>query len=135
MDLNKIPNELYEEFSKLFELPQMVGIIGGRGKFGLYFVGCQKDNLILLDPHFNQETVENETKIQENRDTYRWNHIRTIKIKKLDPWIGIGFIIRSYADFLNLTSKIEELSSSSNYLFGIRDLKITPDGDDFDFDH
>lgn len=71
LDLNKIPTEVYEEISKLFQIPQMVGIIGGRGKFGLYFVGNQKDNLILLDPHFNQNTVENEAKIQENRNTYR----------------------------------------------------------------
>ena len=61
------------------------------------------------------------------------NNMRTIKIKKLDPWIGIGFIIRSYTDFLSLTSKIEELNRSSNYLFGINEVKITPDKDDFDY--
>ena len=52
-------------FAKLFEIPQMVGIIWGRGKFGLYFVGNQKDNLILLDPHFNQETVEKIKKLEK----------------------------------------------------------------------
>lgn len=69
--LNKIPSEAYDEITKLFEIPQTIGLIGGRGKFGLYFVGNQKDNLILLDPHFNQETVENEDDIKDNRDTYR----------------------------------------------------------------
>jgi hypothetical protein len=47
----------------------MVGILGGKGKFGLYFVGAQKDNLILLDPHINQDTIQNEDEIKQNRKT------------------------------------------------------------------
>lgn len=71
LGLKKIPEEAYSEITKMFKIPQMVGIIGGKGRFGLYFVGVQKDNLILLDPHFNQETVTNENDIILNRDTYR----------------------------------------------------------------
>ena len=59
----------------------MIGILGGKGQFGLYFVGHQKDSLILLDPHNNQETVSTEEEIKKNRDTYRCPQIRTIKIK------------------------------------------------------
>lgn len=85
LGMKKIPEEAYEEITKMFTVPQMVGMIGGRGKFGLYFVGVQKDNLMLLDPHYNQGAVINEEAIKENRETYRCHHIRTIKIKKLDP--------------------------------------------------
>ena len=34
-----------------------VGIIGGRPKHSLYFVGFQEDNLIHLDPHLVQQNV------------------------------------------------------------------------------
>lgn len=71
LGMKKVPEETYPEITKLFNIPQMIGIIGGKSKFGLYFVGAQKDNLILLDPHFNQETVMNEEEIKHNRDTYR----------------------------------------------------------------
>jgi hypothetical protein len=49
----------------------MVGMLGGKGKFGLYFVGTQKENLILLDPHINQETISNEDEIKHHRETFR----------------------------------------------------------------
>lgn len=81
LGLSKIPTETYPEISNIFEIPQMVGILGGKGKFGLYFVGAQKDNLILLDPHINQDTIQHEDEIKQNRKTLMWEHIRTIKIK------------------------------------------------------
>jgi len=99
LGMKKIPEEAYDQISKIFEIPQMVGILGGKGKFGLYFVGIQKDNMILLDPHLNQETVIDEEQILQNRETFRWKYIRTIKIKKLDPWIGIGFLVRSHSEY------------------------------------
>lgn len=69
--IKKIPEETYTEITKMFQIPQMIGILGGKGQFGLYFVGHQKDSLILLDPHNNQETVSTEEEIKRNRDTYR----------------------------------------------------------------
>ena len=54
LGLKKIPEESYSEISNIFTIPQTIGMIGGKGKFGLYFVGAQKENLILLDPHISQ---------------------------------------------------------------------------------
>lgn len=71
LGINKIPEETYPEITKMFKIPQMIGILGGKGKFGLYFVGVQNDSLIMLDPHLSQETVHDEEEIKQNRDTYR----------------------------------------------------------------
>mmetsp|Transcript_7778 Transcript_7778/g.7345 ORF Transcript_7778/g.7345 Transcript_7778/m.7345 type:complete len:107 (+) Transcript_7778:341-661(+) len=71
LGLKKIPEESYGEIARLFDIPQMIGFMGGKGKFGLYFVGVQKDNLILLDPHYSQETVADRDNIETNRDTFR----------------------------------------------------------------
>ena len=50
----------------LFDLPQCVGLLGGKPNFALYFVGhthnptgspSDSSHLIFLDPHFVQESL------------------------------------------------------------------------------
>ena len=43
-----------ETFKKLFNFPELIGIIGGRKNEALFFVGWQEDNFFFLDPHLVQ---------------------------------------------------------------------------------
>jgi hypothetical protein len=54
-------------------------------------------------------------------------------MKKLDPCIGVGFIIRNHNDFVELTQSLEFLKESPNSIFGIQDVKIMPKNDDIDW--
>ena len=40
-----------------FKEPSCVGIIGGRPKHSVYFVGFQDDGVIYMDPHLAQDVV------------------------------------------------------------------------------
>ena len=41
LGMTRIESEYYEAIAKCFDLPQCVGILGGKPNFALYFVGHQ----------------------------------------------------------------------------------------------
>lgn len=60
-------NLVYKEpILKVFQLPHTLGIIGGKPKMSLYFVGCQGEDLIYLDPH----TVQTASSIAEVKNIF-----------------------------------------------------------------
>lgn len=42
----------------VLSLKSCVGILGGRPKHSMYFIGWQRDSLIYLDPHYCQDAIE-----------------------------------------------------------------------------
>ena len=49
-------NERYiPQLQQVLTWPQSIGIVGGRPSSSLYFVGCQDDQVIYLDPHQAQQ--------------------------------------------------------------------------------
>lgn len=39
------------QLQEVLRWPQSVGIVGGRPSSSLYFIGCQDQNVLFLDPH------------------------------------------------------------------------------------
>jgi hypothetical protein len=51
----KSPDAVYREQLKgLFKMPQLIGVMGGRQKEALFFVGYQQTDFLFLDPHLVQ---------------------------------------------------------------------------------
>lgn len=85
-----------------------IGIIGGRPRHSLYFVGFQDDNLINLDPHRLQPKVD--TDMQNfTLESFHCNSPRKMSINRMDPSCCIGFYLRTRSDFDNWCRGITEL--------------------------
>jgi hypothetical protein len=70
LGLNEIDSDYFESVKACFDLPQCVGLLGGKPNFALYFVGTQDDSLIFLDPHFVQDAVPSEEDLPAYESTY-----------------------------------------------------------------
>lgn len=93
-------NPIYSSCIKnLLTLESCIGIIGGKPKHSLYFIGFQDDDLIHLDPHRLQDKVET-FRHNFSTETYHCKNPRKIQLKKMDPSCCIGFYLRTKADYL-----------------------------------
>ncbi|XP_072172805.1 uncharacterized protein [Diadema setosum] len=109
----------------LFTLESCLGIIGGKPKHSLFFVGFQEEKLIHLDPHYCQQVVD-----MRSRDFPLWSfHCmspRKMSISKMDPSCTVGFYIRTEKEFESFCDVISSVvtplgSQSSDYpMFIIR---------------
>ncbi|KAK3089382.1 hypothetical protein FSP39_003165 [Pinctada imbricata] len=87
-----------------------IGIIGGKPKHSLYFVGWQEEKLIYLDPHYCQDAVdtrERDFPIQ----SFHCLSPRKLSVSKMDPSCTIGFYCRTRADFEKFVVHVEEMVS------------------------
>lgn len=92
----------------LFSLEQCIGVIGGRPKHSLYFVGYQDDKLIHLDPHYCQDMVD----VDAHNFPFASFHCRSprkMNLSKMDPSCCIGFYCAGKSDFFSLKERYESL--------------------------
>ncbi|XP_035211627.1 cysteine protease ATG4C-like [Stegodyphus dumicola] len=87
-----------------------IGIIGGRPKHALYFIGWQDDKLIHMDPHSCQPAVDVD-KDDFNEKSFHSSSIRTMSFMEMDPSCAIGFYFRKKEDFDHFVTKFSEITA------------------------
>lgn len=100
-------NPIYANSLKaLLSVDYCIGIIGGRPKHSLYFMGFQEDKLIHLDPHYCQENVDVN---QENFcvNSFHCKSPRKMKLSKMDPSCCIGFYCQTRTDFDKFVQNVQ----------------------------
>ncbi|KAG1661515.1 Cysteine protease ATG4D [Nymphon striatum] len=85
-----------------------IGIIGGRPRHSLYFVGWQEDSLIYLDPHYCQPVVDvlpDDFPVE----SFHCMSPRKLPINKMDPSCTIGFYCKTQNDLMFFLSTIKDV--------------------------
>lgn len=113
LGLSEINMQYAEQLKSSFRIKQSLGIIGGRPNHALYFLGYVGDDLIHMDPHTTQQTldcdIENMIKLSESQlslldfddSSYHQDSISRMPLEQLDPSIALCFHFSSEQDFDN----------------------------------
>lgn len=99
------------EFFKIIR--NNIGFVSGRQNKAYYFIGFRNKRLLYLDPHYVQEAVKPNTKIE----SYTVKHIYLMNPRDLSSALTLGVVINNFTDLLNFFSDIKKLSKEcSNFL-------------------
>ena len=100
LGVTDIPSEYFESIKKIFDCKQLLGIIGGKINSASYFFGYCEDDLLYLDPHFNQDSIKDLD--ENNLMTYINKTVYSLPFEDFQPAFTIGFLFRDMNEFRHL---------------------------------
>ncbi|GFF26782.1 probable cysteine protease atg4 [Aspergillus udagawae] len=110
LGIDRITPVYWDAVKTTLQLPQSVGIAGGRPSASHYFVGVQGSHLFYLDPHQTRPALPqrsiDEQYTNEEIETYHTRRLRRIHVRDMDPSMLIGFIIKDKEDWTHWKSGV-----------------------------
>ncbi|TPX31071.1 hypothetical protein SmJEL517_g05490 [Synchytrium microbalum] len=122
LGLDQLNPVYFPALQSCFEIPQCVGIAGGKPNHSLFFVGVESDKLVFLDPHHLRPTVEVKDMASytpEDLDSYHCPSARLAPIASVDPSLVIGFYCKNEEEFDELCARCQTISQGKTPLFTI----------------
>ena len=94
-----------------FSFPQSLGIVGGRTNASHYFIGCQGDSVLFMDPHTVQAAAmdADAPMSDEEAATYFCSDIRTMEVTAMSPSLAVAFHCETSGDFDDLVGRLRRL--------------------------
>lgn len=120
-------NSIYRSFILgCLQLSCSVGIIGGKPRHSVYFIGHTVDGkLLYLDPHSVQKAVSMDDCFPRMADllSYHCTQPRFMDIGEMDPSMTIGFLIENIASFHQFCRDVQLLTDRTTPFFHVVDVE------------
>ncbi|KAL8971213.1 MAG: hypothetical protein Q9183_001161 [Haloplaca sp. 2 TL-2023] len=113
LGIDRITPVYGEALKASLQLPQSIGIAGGRPSSSHYFIGHQGDHFFFLDPHQTQPALplqeETQRYGQEDVNSCHTRRLRRLPLQAMDPSMLIGFLIRDKDDWRTWRRSVTEV--------------------------
>ncbi|KAL8803506.1 MAG: hypothetical protein Q9223_006147 [Gallowayella weberi] len=113
LGIDRVTPAYWESLKAALQLPQSIGIAGGRPSSSHYFVGHQGDNFFFLDPHQPRPALPRRNDVteysKEDIDSCHNRRLRRLPIQEMDPSMLIGFLIRDKGDWDDWRRRVTEV--------------------------
>ncbi|KAL3426189.1 cysteine protease ATG4 (peptidase family C54) [Phlyctema vagabunda] len=117
LGLDKITPVYWQGLKSSLQMPQSIGIAGGRPSSSHYFVGVQGDFFFYLDPHQTRTALplpeKGEEYSEEDIDSCHTRRLRRIHISEMDPSMLIAFLIRDENDWRAWREAVKNLQGKA----------------------
>lgn len=108
LGIDKVTPAYHVALKAALELPQSVGIAGGRPSSSHYFIGHQGDAFFYLDPHYTRPMLSPQPS-GEDVETCHTRRIRKLPLSEMDPSMLLGFLIHSKEEFEQWRKAVSEM--------------------------
>ncbi|KAK6855465.1 hypothetical protein PG995_008997 [Apiospora arundinis] len=117
LGIDKITPVYWEALVASLQMPQSIGIAGGRPSSSHYFIGVQGFYFFYLDPHFTRPALpyheDASDYTREEVDTCHTRKLRRLHIKEMDPSMLIGFLIQNEEDWIDWRRSVKHVQGKS----------------------
>lgn len=124
LGIDRITPVYHAALKAALEMPQTVGIAGGRPSSSHYFIGHQGSQFFYLDPHSTRGALSPQP-TEEEAETCHTRRVRRLGIEELDPSMLMGFLIHSKEEFEEWRREIEKGPGGGKAIIHVYDREPT----------
>lgn len=104
LGIDRVTPVYWDALKASLQLPQSIGIAGGRPSSSHYFFGIQNDQFFYLDPHYTRAALPLRSDpaeyTEEEIDSCHTRRLRRLPLTDMDPSMLLAFLVKDEEDWV-----------------------------------